>query len=516
MLFRSSSRLSFCIAFLTILLQLHSLWAQPLLACQNCPPPRQNTQDGFDWLYDLSTATIDQLEDETYLEEMEMRDFQLLTAHLCHLAAIGSASSASQWEQIYLEQEISDLLALTSSLYAFEEMWTFAKPLPLQNQGWTFDTETSFEIMQAKSFWKKIAHKVRDFVKKHKTAIIIGAVAVGAAAIVWGVSAVVAAGAAAALSDAHSDHDHHPHPDDQKAPDVQTLKQEITEILSSETSSAEIQEIVFSHSPSEALPETSEPTAEDLYAKESIREHSSCLTHALWHELTNQVSGVLYSVESVGRNMLAEGELAHEPYESALCSRWVHERIEPVGQEAIDALFSTDYETLEHVKKYETGVEIATWVVPLGPVILKGAAKVVDIAKTVAKLGTQGMERGAAAGLIEEMSMLGQIEKGAGIAEELNVLSKPGSPVLTPPKGIWELEGKNIQRVDWGKMSEQKRMDHIFKPEHNLDRLGLTPQATYEKVTEAMIEADKAGLIPANQHFEVRVNVNRLLSKSIF
>ncbi len=286
--------------------------------------------------YDQILELLDEIESDDFEKKYSQEDLQNITEYLIFLAREGLLPGEFK-EALELEEDIEELLQ-GRDLY---ESTGFSK----NPQGYLFESRvfylnSSFSITNCGfgKCWKK----TKKFVKKHKTAIIVGTVvvlAVTATVVALAVAsstqaAAVASGAVAAVAEGSKK------PEGKKFIKDSELKE-----------STELEKVVeepvyafkeFLVEDKTLQKESSLGKNQDSSFSEKARELGSCLAHEVYQEVTELVSvmpQLCEEVKSIGSKILPESICNDEMFSSPTEN---YEKVISKGHEVIDKVFGTD------------------------------------------------------------------------------------------------------------------------------------------------------------------------------
>lgn len=458
---------------------------------------------------------------EQTIENLSLNDHpnQEITRQLINrivqLAQLGSryASAQEQWQ---LNRDILALLMEEESGIGFERYEGYLSP-----HDYFYASINPFyqdHIILSKSFWKRIkhiAHKVKEFVKEHKKEIII------AAAVLTGVGIA----AYAILGNSSEEVREPPRPPEPAEPS----KPAPAPSVSASEEKPIPQAIEAPHEESSLINQLAPPAQEASITdtgKEVIRMIGSLIAHEIWDGLS-QTGEAAYQfqkdVRDVGGLITPHSiwDTLNAPADDlpSLEQRqedWTNQVVK--GHQKIDEWFATSQSDRydpqykeHHAKKFTVGTLPPPLFTPL-----QEAEAGLKIASAIRN--SEAFTESAA--IAEDLAASGRqvhaIEKAtplngrvAGVFD--NALTQEIQGIRIQPNGVWEIEGITIKKFDLCEMLEDNRVNHIFgNPEHNLDKLKLTPQAAYTKITQAIVEAEKAGKIQIVEYkpFKVFVNID--------
>ena len=451
--------------------------------------PNEDMWQDFDLTYHGLLSIINRLDQGMELDEEfdENQIYQLRDA-VVELAQLGSLETSSEESQL-LNWEIISLL--------------FADQIGGDHCHFAFDPYSRGGMTNVtcgiRKTIKHIAHKIAKFIKKHKKEILIGtATAVGIAV------------AAKTISSNHARRHHYaPPPPPPPMPVIHCTP----EPLSSEEVDEEIEE---------EWEDLTFESDEIQVPNSVINQHDPTIIQLAKH------LGAEAAHEAWDTIVKAAPAIVVIPTRIALGDTWANKKdtlsdqIVPKVHSAIDEFFE---QNISFGEKQLAAQRFATGTPPL-PFFALGRT-----AKQWQKILTPTSGKVAVSeGMLLEKSTLNcvsltqeetikEIKKVAQIAEGCfaNVAASE-APLLerstlnnirVQSSGIWEIGGENIKRFNLEKMLDKNRIRHIFeKPEHHLEQLEHIPLETYEKLTKALVTADRAGKIPINQPFEIHVRID--------
>jgi len=152
--------------------------------------------------YDAVLLFLGELENEELVNVYSEEDWDKINNFLIFLSKQGIMPDATEEEKAELEKDIQELLSPSDT-----PIGTF-----YQNDGYRFVPCIYYgqcEVLLCRSWFKKQCHHIAKFIKKHKTAVIVGTVLVVAAVAVVATVAIAsstAAASAAATAAADSSH----------------------------------------------------------------------------------------------------------------------------------------------------------------------------------------------------------------------------------------------------------------------------------------------------------------------
>lgn len=476
--------------------------------------PINDMWNGFDLTYHGLLSIFKRLEEGMEIEqEFDENQIRQLRDAVVKLAQIGSLHASPEETQL-LRREIIPLF-INEAIFDLEDLKQIAfDPLDTWSIPYFLYGITN-ETCSFKKTIRHIAHKIAKFIKKHKKEILIGtATAVGVAV------------AAKTISSIHEKrHRRYLPPPPPPAPvmhfapasEDEEDNEDFEDLVDAtfDFDESEVPLLVVIENPARNIP--------DQKIIEFAKSLGAEASHEVWEHIAETAPFVL--IAPIGFDT------------------WTHQVV-PKVHETIDELFDQDI-SFEEKKKAASRFTIGAPPPPLAIGKLANEFQKVIRATgegftAVEKLFLARKSAAASEVLLLEKSVLNNIspssvvttkeggkvarvaEKCFGLAEEPSLAQTSAaaaevvlleksvlSDIRIQPDGIWEIDGKNIKRFNSKKMLATNRVDHIFgNSEHHLERLELTPIATYEKVTEAIILADRAGKIPANKPFEILIYVN--------
>lgn len=433
--------------------------------------PANETWQGFDLTYEGLLTILDRLDQPDELAYQFSEDeLKTLRKIIVHMAQLGSLHSTPE-ESDLLTHDIIQLFTDDED----EDPSDFALSLPTYPRvNWmpaSMDFYSDVEVLHCKSVWKrvkKIGRKIDKFRRRNKKEIAIGA----AALIGVGVAAYFVVGASPDKNENKTK--------TQKS--EEQVKEQAQEHIAPSISPDEIFSVADAKEPSKTQPST---FIEDF--KDEVREAGSMVAHQVWDVVVD--TGLLaQELQKEIGNVLTY--VASEPNLSHIEAQGDMRNLASAGHEKIDEWFST-HQTDQYDEKHKNRMAERFVIGEIPP-----PSDLLQEAKDVAKIA-----RALKAG-----------EQGALATEELALTNRQAgafaSSILTPSNGILEIEGRNIKRFNNSAIfKDERKLDHLFKDEHNLHRLNCTKDVALQKITNALVEADKAGKIPLNQRFEIRVMV---------
>jgi hypothetical protein len=289
-------------------------------------------------------------------------------------------------------------------------------------------------------------------------------------------------------------------------------------------------------------------TSSDLTFSDSLKKFGERLisdpVHEVWHtvgSLAIQAGKEVETISDLIPGLQALSKLHPSAPDKNLEEAW-RERLKR-GHEAIDEWFATSFRHRYREDSENRFIEL-TYPDPLiGVNILKeveAAAKVTDTlrkGKAFADEATLANKQLAAlkeaAGMQERVvtaaeGTLSKIPTAVATTEESGLVNRRVvaldrarvmenglvqeqqviDHIHVRPDGIWEIDGKNIKRFNLqGLLEDDNKMKHLFDQKHNLNIMNSSRKEILNKVSRVLIEADRAGKIPLNQVFELRVSV---------
>lgn len=454
--------------------------------------------DNFEVTYDAILSILNRVEQQG-IDHLDETQINQLRKAVVHLSKLGT-SKAGDEENALLTRDIIQLFVDDED---DDDLELFELAPHLFDQG-DYVIPSAFYgndacIIPCKSLKKKLkkcAHKVEKFCREHKKAIIIGAVA--AVAIGVTVYFVIQAGQSAALAAAAGatgaaagdpPNKHHREHEEAKADEVHEVSVSAAE-SSSEPVPAIVEEIQMEEKP---MPQPLPPPPPEPESKNETKEICSHIVHEVWEgigEVGDVVDQISKEIKMAAKAI--DIDIRNKAESTLLNPQEDWRDTVQAGHEKIDEWFDTNQaEYYEHESFLDKHAAIGE----LPPPPLGALGQAGEVAKI-------------AEGVVASEELVLVEQRAAAVESRLATIENP--PLIEPvPTGVWHLEGNNIKSVDWGKMMHPDRIDHIFgKVEHNLHLLEMPPEAAYKKITEAVVEADRAGKIPSNKHFHVRVMVN--------
>lgn len=378
----------------------------------------------------------------------------------------------------------------------------------------------------AKKAIKRCAHKVEKFIRHHKEEILIGAgVVVVVGAVTYAVSACVAKGAAAAASAAAAALS----PDDDKEASENKASSSTT---SSECPSKEAQIIEQVSHLKDALNVDQAIAATkgiinnnplDPEFADYVKNASAKIAHDIWREIGKTGALALEveeEVQKIGTAILPEEIIALMRQEGQKLAsidqtqeNWKSHIAN--GHQKIDEWFNQSIPYDDHLQsqleeKFATGTP---------PFPIGNNQKLMDDVKKTSQVANLVRSSQEGTTIAEEVAVMNRPQyalaekssvenKIASAAQRVTVSEGGGIRILEDD--IWAIEGCNIKKFNMRKFIKEK-VHHIFNKErHQLDRFSCSNEVIIDRITRSIIEADRAGKIPLNQDFTVRLIVDGL------
>jgi hypothetical protein len=278
-------------------------------------------------------------------------------------------------------------------------------------------------------------------------------------------------------------------------------------------------------------------------ALNALKQTGALFTHSAWKALGLVADNILGMGEIFNPTL---PHLKQHPQEKKNLKEAWEQDVVPTVHEKIDKTFSTDIKE-DFDRKNDSAFKQFISGILCNPFASMGsslpsaeaqAAKVLNGGKAVQETALLQKELSAlevGTARTEALKDVSSVERARSVSQEAALIerelavanraagleSKVGSltnnavertnlsPIRVQPNGIWEIDGKNIKRFDSTIGSDKNKIRHVFdNPEHQVNLFASTPQSAFEKVTEALIEVDRAGGIPANQLFITRVKID--------
>jgi hypothetical protein len=298
--------------------------------------------------YDNVLNLIDDLEDGELEKRCNEADLERINYFLANLAAQGILPNEPE-EEFVLQNDIQNLL------HGEENPYQYFFSLGQGNDyviipGIFYGQD---EVVLCKGWLKKKWEQTKEFVKKHKKAIIIGAAIVVAAVVVVGVVAAVSSAGAAAAGAAAAGSDKDAKPKDEQQPDPSsTLSADPSSVMSAANEAPILSSIIedhvsdFKESVAEKQLDTSDQSKghEDAALGEKARTLGAILAHETLDgisELTSCIPQLLEEIKEIGHRILPES-LLHSQDGEEITPMKNFEDLVAAGHEKIDQIFSTD------------------------------------------------------------------------------------------------------------------------------------------------------------------------------
>jgi hypothetical protein len=333
--------------------------------------------------YDNVINLIGDLEDGELEKRCNEGDLERINHFLANLAAQGVLPNEPE-EEFILQNDIQELL------HGEESPYQYSFSLGQGNDyviipGIFYGQE---EIVLCKSWIQKKWEQTKKFVKKHKKAIIIGAVVVVATVVVVGVVAAAsaagaaAAGAAASGSDSDKDEkDKLKAKDEQQPTPASTPPADSSHAMSVANEAPILKSVIqervsnFKETVAEEQLYTSDQSIghEDAALGEKARNLGAALAHQTLDgisELTSCIPQLLEEIKDIGYRILPES-LRHSQDAVEITPIENFNSLIAAGHEKIDQVFSTDQACLYTNEAKETGNQFAIGILPPPGIITK-------------------------------------------------------------------------------------------------------------------------------------------------
>jgi len=516
-----------------LILQVAALTPMPRLSAETTTitvevqKPMDEMWSNFDSSYETLLNLVARLEKTADTENLDEAAIEELRKIVIRLAQFGSAEATPEEIAVLVddiiglfidEEEINDLPS-----YFYNNLSN-----NLSNPRFHVDEEMRYLPCD---FWKKAkqktkhgAHKVAKFVRHHKKEILIGAAAaivVGVAvyAIAGACAAETAAAASAATAGSSSDDKEtsEQNTDDVSAqtPEVQSPEAKILEQLAPLKEALAAEESSSNRNTSSQAPVVNNELSD--YAKGL----GAKIAHDIWNEIGKTGALAIEAEEEIKNAaglLIPEEILENLRQEGALLVSSAHtkenwqKKIDDVHQK-IDQWFDQPIPYDKELQKYlEERFVTGDLPFPAGGNLLRDLKKISEVSNLI----RSGVSKAIVA---EEISI---VNRSQATLKEANILERQVGGVVEKATvhesvgvrirmdGVWEIKGKNIKTFDMHKINNNK-LNHLFNdPDHQLERFACPQKTVVDQVTRSIIEADRAGKIPLNKDFIIRLQVEKI------